>query len=219
MFICIVHLPPNNMPTTSLAFKMKARVQAQYRRTGWQQFGSLHWVDVTFGGPDLRLCQVTYQELQEASPLVVTRSLIVREDGSWVLHVNGHLVNPDNVPSLHSFPPLLSRDSISLLLSQLGDLRTCVGNPEQKYVALGEAKKKEQFLSEGRSVVAYVDRNACVVVNEQKYASTIRCSKCHVLTSNVRCSVCTTYRRSLNAQCSRAARLSNHVQSKNINYR
>ena len=93
-----------------------------------------HWMDVTFGAPDLRLCYVTYQDLLEATPLVVTRSLIVKQDHSWVLHVNGHLVDPANVPSLPSFPPTLSSDSISLLLSQLGDLHTCTGNPEQKYV-------------------------------------------------------------------------------------
>ena len=178
-----------------------------------------HWIDVTFGAPDLRLCHITYQDLTEAAPLVVTRSLIVKQDHSWVLHANGHLVNPANVPSLQSFPSSLSNDSISLLLSQLGDLHTCIGNPEQKYMALAETKKNRQFLSEEKDVVAYMDRNACVVVGDRQYASTVRCSKCHILTNAMRCSVCATYRRSLNAQCSRAARFSNSVRSKKINFR
>ena len=61
-----------------------------------------HWIDVTFGAQDLRLCQVTYQDLTEATcnPLVVTRSLIVKQDHSWTLHVHGHLVDPANL--LHS---------------------------------------------------------------------------------------------------------------------
>ena len=67
-----------------------------------------HWIDVNFGAPDLRLCHVTYQELPEVTPLVVTCSLIVKQDHSWVLHVNGHRVDPASVPSLQSFPTSLS---------------------------------------------------------------------------------------------------------------
>ena len=81
----------------------------------------------------------------------------------------------------------------------------CIGNPEQKYVALGETKKNGQFLSEEKDVVAYMDRNACIVGADQQYTSTVRCSKCHILTNGMRCSVCATYCRSLNAQCSCAA--------------
>lgn len=134
-----------------------------------------------------------YQDLTGASPLVVTYSLIVKQDHSWVLHVHGHLVDPVNVPSLQSFPSSLSSDLTSLLLHQLGDLHTCIGNPEEKYIALAESKKNRQFLSEEKGVVAYVDRSVCIVVGNQTYASTVRCSKCYILTSSMRCSVCATY--------------------------
>ena len=178
-----------------------------------------HWKDVTFGAQDLRLCQVTYQDLTEAPPLVVTRSLIVKQDHSWVLHVHGHLVDPVNVPGLQAFPPTLTSESATLLLIELADLRACIGNPEEKYVALGESKKNGQFLTENGDIVAYVDRNACIAVGEQKYTSTVRCSKCHILTNDMRCSVCTVYRRSLTAQCFRAVRLSSSVRSKKVNFR
>ena len=92
-----------------------------------------HWIDVTFGAQDLRLCQVTYQDPTEATcnPLVVTRSLIVKQDHSWTLHVHGHLVDPANLPSLHSFPPTLTSGSTSLLLIELANMHTCIGNPER----------------------------------------------------------------------------------------
>ena len=61
------------------------------------------------------------------------------------------------VPSLHSFPVELNSDSTTLLLSQLADLNTCMGNPEQKFTVLGEAKKNGHFLSVRKEVVAYVD--------------------------------------------------------------
>ena len=53
---------------------------------------------------------------------------------------------------------------------------TCIGNPEPKFISHGEAKKNGQFLSQEREVVAYVDSIACVVIGEQQYACTIRCS-------------------------------------------
>lgn len=95
-----------------------------------------HLTDVTFGAQDLHLCQVTYQDLTEATSLVVTSSLIVKQDHSWVLHVHGHLVDPANVPGLQSFPPTLTSESFNLLLIQLADLHTCIGNPEVEYIAL-----------------------------------------------------------------------------------
>ena len=42
--------------------------------------------------------------LPEATPLVVTRSLIVKQGHSWVLHVNGHLVDQQ---MCHLFNPFL----------------------------------------------------------------------------------------------------------------
>ena len=163
-----------------------------------------NWTDVSFGAQGLRLCRVTYQELPGTAPLVVTHSLIVKQDCSWALNVHGHTVDSSKVPSLQSFPDKLSGESVTLLLNEVADLHTCIGNPEQKYTVLGEAKKYGQFLSANKEVVAYIDRNACVTVGDQQYPTTVRSSKCHLLTSAVRCSVCTGYRKSLNAQHSRA---------------
>ena len=80
---------------------------------------------------------VTYQELEGCSPLVVTRSLIVKQDYTWVLNVHGHLVDPSKISSLALIPHNLTRDSATLLLSRLAELNTCVGNPEPKFVSLG----------------------------------------------------------------------------------
>ena len=178
-----------------------------------------NWTDISFGAPGLRLCRVTYQELPGTAPLVVTHSLIVKQDCSWALNVHGHTVDSSKVPSLQSFPDKLSGESVTLLLNEVADLHTCIGNPEQKYTVLGEAKKYGQFLSANKEVVAYIDRNACVTVGDQQYPTTVRSSKCHLLTSAVRCSVCTGYRKSLNAQHSRALCQNSSVRSKNINYR
>jgi hypothetical protein len=94
-----------------------------------------------------------------------------------------------------------------------------VGNPEQKFTVLGEAKKNGRFLSVGKEVVAYVDSNACVEVARHQYPSTVRCSKCHLLTDSMRCPECATYRKNLIAQHSRTVRRSSSVRSKKTNLR
>ena len=63
----------------------------------------------------------------------------------WQVHIHGHLLNPSNIPSLANIPTTLNGDTASLLLKQLSQLRTCVGNPEEKFVHLGKAKKNGCF--------------------------------------------------------------------------
>ena len=178
------------------------------------------WMNVSFGAPDLRLCHVTYQEVVGCSPLVVTRSLIVKQDCSWFLNVHCHSVDPSKIPSLTLIPAELNYHSAAILFTRLAKLNTCPGNPEPQFIALGEAKKNGRFLSAGKDIVAYVDSNACVAVGEQQYPSTIRHSKCLLLTddSHVRCSECTVYRKNLLAQHSRAIRRSISL-SKKTNFR
>lgn len=149
----------------------------------------------------------------------MTRSLIVKQDYSWVLNVHGHLVDRSKISSLALIPNNLTRDSATLLLSCLAKLNTCVGNPEPKFVSLGEAKKKGQLLSPEKEVMAYVDSSACVAIGHQQYAHTIRCTKCHLLTTEVRFSECAAYRNNLLAQHSRAKRCNSSVQSRTTNLR
>ena len=84
-----------------------------------------------------------------------------------------------------------------------------MGNPEQKFTVLGEAKKNGRFLSVGKEVVAYVDSNACVEVGRHQYPSTVRCSKCHLLTDDMRCPECVTYRKNLIAVCRSSSGVNN----------
>ena len=71
---------------------------------------------------------MTYQNKHGYAPMVVTRSVVVKEDQFWTIHVHGHPVDPANIPSLQSFPSSLTRDLIDPLLSQLAHLNTCIGN-------------------------------------------------------------------------------------------
>ncbi len=152
---------------------------------------------------ELRLCCISYQDAPGCSPLIVTRSLIIKPDCKWILHVNGHLVDPSVIPSLSTIPSSVSAETAGVLLENIGQLKTCPGNPDTRFVALGEKKKNGQFLSQSKAIVAYIDSGICVSDAGETYPSTIRCSNCHLLTDGSRCTNCRSYRRNLIAQALR----------------
>ena len=174
---------------------------------------------MSFDSPDLRLCSVAYQKLKGCTSLVVTSSLVVKQDYSWFLHVHGHLVDLSKITPLVLIPTSLNQDSAMHLLSHIVELNTCVGNSKRKFLSLGEAKKNGRFLSQEKEVVVYVDSVACVAISEQQYARTIRCSKCNLLTTEVRCFECAAYRNNLLSQHLHVTRHSHSAPNKTTNFR
>ena len=168
---------------------------------------------------ELRLCQISSQALSSIPPLVVTRSIVVKADYSWMLHVNNHQVDPQNISSFVEVPPFLDASSTTSLLQAVCTLNTCVGNPDPKFIDLAKSKKNSQFLSSEKEVVAYLDSGFSVVVDGQQYASTVRCSSCHLLTDRLRCTNCGVYRSTLIAMSYRFEKRNTTVQSKTTNYR
>ena len=152
---------------------------------------------------ELRLCQISSQALLSVSPLAVTRSIVVKADYSWILHVNNHHVDPQNISLLVEVPPILDADSTASLLQTVCKLNTCAGNPDPKFINLAKSKKNGQFLSNKKEVVAYLDSGFCVLVDGQQYVSTVRCSNCQLLTDHVRCTYCVVYRSTLISMCYR----------------
>ena len=178
------------------------------------------WTDVSVDSPDLRLCVVTYQGAADAPcPIVVTHSLVVDTSRTWKVHIHGHLVDTTVIPLLADTPSTLDGSSTSSLLQKISELNICAGNPDPKFIDLEKARKNAQFLSTSKSVVAYLDRSACVSVNRQEYAVTVRCTKCHLLTSEVRCQECSDYRRTLHLFQSHAVLRDTAKTSTSVNYR
>ena len=151
----------------------------------------------------------------------MTRTLVVASTlHTWQVHINGHSLNPSLIPTLSDLPMVLSIPEISLLLSLLTDLTTCIGNPDHDFVDLGKAKRNEQFLSPTSNVVAYLDRNACVCLDGEYYPVTVRSSQCHLLidTALPRCPACSKFRHNLRAQLSRSSSRLSSIKMK-TNYR
>ena len=81
-----------------------------------------------------------------------------------------------------------------IIIIHNNQLKTCIGNLEPNYVNLGKAKRKREFLSIRKGVVAYLDSNAAVTIDEQAYAVTVCCAECHMLISEgVCCSPCLSF--------------------------
>ena len=128
------------------------------------------WVNVSTLENKLCLCQIVHQQAIDCAPIVVSRSLIVQQDFSWMLHVHGHHVNPSAVP-LSRIPSYLESETATALLETVSSLHTCIGNPEDKFTQLGKAKKNRQFLSGNGSVVAYVDVGFALCTNAKEQFS------------------------------------------------
>ncbi len=173
------------------------------------------WIDISVE-EELRLCKISRQDCSGCSPLAVSRSLIVnKQNDSWVLHINGHRVNPASIPSLSDFTSHLNSNSMTMLLQTVHSLNICVGNPELMFVQLGMSKKNQQFLAPNKEVVGYVDTGFIVTVEAQQYSNTVRSSGCHLLTEGNRCCECTKYRHNLSAMCSRVVKRNNSTVKKN----
>ena len=142
------------------------------------------WMNV-FNENELKLCQISKQKVPNTPPLVVTRSLVVMSDQSWMLHVHSHHVNPTHISSLLETPSFLDPASTTLLLQAVCHLNTCVGNPDTRFTDLAMSKKNGRFLSSKKGIAAYLDTGFCISVGDQEYSSTVRCSSCHLLTDVV----------------------------------
>ena len=163
-------------------------------------------------------CLISHLEPDSSSSPFVNCSLVIRSDTTWHMHVNNHLIPPE-CPAVAGCPSHLNSESTSMLLLRLSNYHTCPGNPEPKFISLASTKRNSKFLSNTSEVVAYLDECGSVTVSDKSYTSTIRTSKCHLLTGEVRCPVCIGYRKNLLAQHSRAMHASAEQPSKKVNYR
>ena len=162
----------------------------------------------------LKLYQISSQEIPDVSPIVVSRSLVVKEDRSWVLYVNGHQVIPGNVSSFSDVPSLLDPSAVNTLLHKISSLKTCVGNYDARLIHLATQKKNYKFLSSKREVIAYLDSGVCVSHDGQQYPCTIRRSDCQLLSNEIRCDTCHSYRKTLLCMSLRLERSNGKVHKK-----
>ena len=139
------------------------------------------------------LCKVSCK----TQPLMVTHSLTIHSNLSWLLFVNQHLIDSAVCGPLKSFSGPLTPENLSQLLVEVDRLSICAGQPDDHFVRMVQAKKGKILSCNGK-VVAYVDSTQ-VEFNGNVYQRTVRTSECEVISNSTKCVVCTKYRTNLRA--------------------
>ena len=120
---------------------------------------------------------------------VVTRSLTVKSDRSWVVVVHGKQVAVNRCHALKVFPVQMnSADTLQRLLRAVDSLHVCAGHPEEEYVSLVEARKGKVRRGTSTKESAAIDEYFPVELNGQVYSKTVRSSDCEMIVHDVKCS-------------------------------
>ena len=162
----------------------------------------------------------TTSDGRHKQPLVVTHTLTITKQREWSLFVHGIEVKATSSP-LSSFPELLDADSTNLLLEKVSSLNVCVGNPDESFIVLSDARGGKFRKIDG-TVSAFKDNYAPISLNGECFQSTIRASNCDILVNGVKCASCTRYRsvlRAIRARCSKGDSQSRTDPSSHTNYR
>ena len=153
--------------------------------------------------------------------LVVTHSLTVKRDLTWILNIHNHLIDPQKCAVLQSVPKVLSSTSLNGLIELLERLHVCCGQPDSHFLSMIEAKKG-RIVSANGNVSAYMDSYSPVSLNGQLFQKTVRTSSCELLSTAQKCSLCKSYRNTLRAMYHQWSKKSGNVAcdtSSHSNYR
>ena len=130
---------------------------------------------------------------------VITHSVTIQHNGTWSAAIYGQDANSHRCPSLSAVPnSLVGYSDATNLLSIVSGQKVCIGNPDQKYIPLAEARKGVFKNQCGDTTTAFLDKAYPVLDKTTVIWSTIRTSNCHLLVADgFRCSTCSTHCSSL----------------------
>ena len=148
-----------------------------------------------------------------SQPAVVTTCLSIFTDLTWKLYVHGKVVSVSGCTALAHTPATLNPTFTAELLSQIDTLNVCIGNPDHRFSALCEMHGGEFKAADG-TIASFKDNYYPIKFEDEIYQSTIRSTKCSILTENTKCEVCKNYRATLRALCSRQQRTTEDTISK-----
>ena len=166
---------------------------------------------------ELRIIRLHHQKHPSTKPIVITKSLIVHLDLTWMVHIHSQMVNPIQCSTLFDIPSTLTFDTFKVLLSLIMSHNVCAGNPDANFVKMAELRTGK-FLSPNKELVCYLD-NHCVTMDGNLYPCTVRHTKCELLVKEVSCAECHKYHCNLRAMHSSYTRKKNSVLTSTTNLR
>lgn len=166
---------------------------------------------------ELRIMKLYRQEHSSTKPIIISMSLIVHLNLTWMVHVHGKMVNPAMCSVFSNIPSTLTYDAFKILVSIMMSSNVCAGNPDACFVEMAETRKGK-FLSPNKELVCYLD-DYCVNKDGKPYPCTIRHVKCELLVKDALCLVCHKYRSNLRAMYSSYTKKKNVVTCSKTNLR
>lgn len=143
-------------------------------------------------------------------PLIVSRLILIQRDMKWKVYVSDHLVSMEN-EILAQYDSTMTSEIILPLIYTLNDAFLCPGNVDSEIIQLAN-DRKGSFHSQQGQLIAVLEKNVLLNVNNEQYFATVRHIQCDILISSLTiCSVCHGYRNTLRAMASRSKRLSQQV--------
>ncbi|XP_070562112.1 uncharacterized protein [Ptychodera flava] len=136
--------------------------------------------------------------------LKTSRRITIMEDLQWKVVIHGKPV-PETHTIFQGFPSVIdSVQTLNKLVDLINNSWICSGNADKVYISLvtekgGEIVKAVSFSGE-QGVSAYIESDyGAKAIDGSVYQSTVRSTKCTMLTDNKRCAECTKYRGNLRA--------------------
>lgn len=149
---------------------------------------------------------------------VVTQSLTVKSDKSWMVFVHGKHVAANRCNALKDFPiQINSADTLQRLTQALDSLHVCAGHPEEEYVSLVEAWKGIVQRGTSTEKSAAINEYFPVELNGHVYNRTVCSVDCEMIVHEMKCDACKAYRSNLWSLCSRHKQQINVTPTKRTN--
>ena len=158
---------------------------------------------------EIQCFQITRQ-LANLPPVIISRLILIQRDMKWKVYVFDHLVSMEN-DILAQYNSTMTSDIILPLIYTLNNAFLCPGNVNSHIIQLAH-DRKGSFRSQQGQMIAVLEENVILNVDNEQYFATVRHVQCEIVTSTLTiCSVCQSYRNALRALASRAKRLSLQV--------
>lgn len=140
-----------------------------------------------------RLYKFAPCETPNSQPVMVSHSILLEADMSWKVFVYGHHINR-TCSVLSLIPDKLNSCAVMKLISNLDSANICRGYPMRKYTEMAKARKGVLRDKDGADR-AKVDTSCPVVMNGESFDSTIRTTKCEIVTYSPHslCKECSKY--------------------------
>ncbi len=148
------------------------------------------WYDL-LRNDEIQLCKLVFQE-KVPTQIHISQCIVVEADLSWRVFVNSHLVERETSTILSSFPHFLDHGTVMKLISNLESACICHGYPRKEFVDMVNTRGGVIGGVNGE-VRALVDSLHPVAMNGEIYRSTIRTTRCTLLSNSSLCSQCRNY--------------------------